>query len=88
MESFSIIIPYPEDGGGGVLLWKDFSDHFSFSFFSDFLLLFFSDVFRFFTFSRFVSDCFTFFCFFQIIRCLIKSLLKNSTQIIFEGGTT
>ena len=41
MESYSIIIPYPEDGGGGVLLWKDFSDHFSFSFFSDFLLLFF-----------------------------------------------
>ena len=25
--------------------------------------------------------------FFQIIRCLIKPLLKNSTQTIFQGGT-
>ena len=24
---------------------------------------------------------------FQIIRCLIKPLLKNSTQTIFQGGT-
>ena len=48
MESFFLKNPYPEDGGGGVLLWKDFSDHFSFSFFFRFLLLFFSDVFRFF----------------------------------------
>ena len=25
---------------------------------------------------------------FQIIRCLIKPLLKNSTQTIFQGGTS
>ena len=39
--------------------------------------------------------CFSFFFYikalkckdFQIIRCLIKPLLKNSTQTIFQGGT-
>ena len=65
MESFSIIIPYPEDGGGGVLLWKNFSDHFSFSVFFRFLLLFFSDVFRFFTFFKICFRLFYFFLFFS-----------------------
>ena len=65
MESYSIIIPYPEDGGGGVLLWKDFSDHFSVSFFFRFLLLFFSDVFRFFTFFQDLFQIVLFFLFFS-----------------------
>ena len=52
MESFSIIIPYPEDGGGGVLLWKDFSDNFViFIFFQIFTFVFFR--------------CFQIFSFFQ-----------------------
>jgi hypothetical protein len=64
VESF-FFNPYPEDGGGGVLLWKDFSDHFSFSFFSDFYFCFFQMFSDFLPFSRFVSDCFTFFFFFK-----------------------
>ena len=65
MESYSIIIPYPEDGGGGVLLWKDFSDHFSFSFFQIFFTFVFSDVFRFFTFFKICFRLFYFFLFFS-----------------------
>ena len=71
----------------GSFVERFFRSFFIFIFFRFFTFVFFQMFSDFLLFSRFVSDCFTFFCFFQIIRCLIKSLLKNSTQIIFEGGT-
>ena len=69
VESYSIIIPYPEDGGGGVLLWKDFSDHFSFSFF-----------FQIFTFVFF--RCFQIFYFFQdLFQIVLFFLFFSNNQV-------
>ena len=74
--------------GVGFFCGKIFQIIFHFHFFQIFLLLFF---FRCFQIFYFFQDLFQivllFSVFFQVIRCLIKSLLKNSTQIIFEGGT-
>ena len=61
--------------GWGSFVERFFSDHFSYFY------QIFSGVFP------YVLRFFVFFILFQTIRCLIKSLLKNSTQTIFQGCT-
>ena len=65
--------------GGEPVLWVFFFRFFLSFFFSDFFSPFFF---------RYVSQFFfQFVHFFQIIRCFIKPVLKNSTRPIFQGGT-
>ena len=73
--------------GWGSFVERFFRSFFIFIFFSDFYFCFFQMFSDFLLFFKICFRLFYFFCFFQTIRCLIKSLLKNSTQIIFEGGT-
>ena len=103
VRNFLLLIQSHGNCWGGTLLW-DFSIFFIFLFFfifQLFFILFYVFLLLFFIFQLFFILFFYFICFyifyffnfifpriFQIIRCLIKPLLKNSTQTIFEGGTS